>query len=783
MDDRFSVGTNIWDLEQVKTLGTMPMLLGLTDLGTDYLWKIEPQPHITFGVDVYDYDIQNVDDNDPYTNGEFVVTFQDGSVRAFANNWAYDSYITLNYFGAINGYPTYAGKNLSISVFDIFSGYNGPEVFIGWYDSSISNVYDDFYDDTYTNLPADIEYWYRSSTTQYDVVQSLTSLEQTGQLAEILKSAQSIPSADGIDIDGDGDMDIVVCIDNLYLLWNIGDSSNPSFILDTDYFEEVNEEQGKRKFFSPQFVEFDHDDDYDLSLGYSNRVGATYFENYGTIQKPHWMEKKELLNNFDREATINVYNFTRPLFVSYQDYSAFLTLALGDEYYSKYWVFVMYDVFTNDISVFQIKYDIQTSYMLATYPLLSRLEINSFKSSVGETIYGTSTFRNFGFRAIESWTSRMELFNWTLTVETGDLDEDGKGEIIVGDYDNNIYIFEHMLNNTYKRAFRFQDMYQNYPTDESPYAWDQFGSFSGEFNQTIWNHVTHILVGVDLDGNGYQELVALAGTVLYVFEVVYDDFSGRIIDDSYRLVYQYDLLLHDEAGYLKAEDFLDATGLYWAKDLDLDGYSEIIIALEKQIFVYTPLTNKMYELFGLVPSTTTTGHYNLPGNSRVFDNITISGLRVTDINENGIEELIVYGTVGKIGFYDTGYLIMIESNYLGYHIVWQAPDTILKNNKIFTVEVADQDLDGLEELIIGGEKGLTILEFKGTAAVMDFAIISVVTGHMNYPVMDSNPLFGFSDRFTSDDQRKQRSHDMIQFIYGTTNHSYLAIWSEYNAAN
>lgn len=778
VDDRFTLGTNIWDLEQVKTLGTMPMIYGWTFLDTtEYALKPSNQPKSQIGdIDIFDYDIGYVD-SDPYANGDFVVSTVTGDVYFFNNMFVYDVGNTGLYFSQINSYGNYNGFNLTVSLIEVSNASSGPELFIGTYDPSISNVYDDWYDDTDTESPANLHIWSQSGGT-YLGPETLYSFESTGQLEELLKNAQSIPSADGIDMDGDGDMDVVVCIDALYLLWNIGDRENPEYILDADYFADVNAVQGRRKFMKPKFVEFDHDGDYDLTLGYSNRVGATYFDNYGTATNPKWEEKKELLNNLDYEATINVYNLTRPLFVSYLDFSIMNTLLFGEDFMDKYIYFFMFDVFTNDIHYFLIDYETQTSYMVATYPLISRVEINSFRSEEIEYYEETYTSRNFGFRAIESWSTALELLEWTMTVETADLDEDGSGEIIVGDYDNNIYIFEHMLNNTYKRAFRSPDVVQYYATDETPYAWDQFGGYTGEFNQTIWNHVSHILVDVDLDGDGYLELVALAGTVFYIFEVVYDEFSGKIIDDTYQLVHRFDCLRSDEGPYMIEAGLIDPVGLTWAKDLDHDGYREILVAFESQLFVYEPYNDEFYEVFGQV--NTPTGHYNLAGNSRAYPDMTIAGILVADTNQNGWEEIIVYGEIDDATVpYDMGYIAIIETNIHGYQIIWQAPTEVVASNKIYTVEIADQDYDGQLEVIIGGEKGISIWEYHGDADGDLYEQINVITGSMNYPIMQSNSLFGENSFYGIDNQIRQRSHDVIQFVYGTTNHSYIAVWTEW----
>jgi len=774
VDDRFTMGINIWDLEQVKTSGAMPMIYGYTDPGTTtYRGYFTNQPIDSIPGQIADYILFNIDGDSPAT-GEFIIADSSGDVYYFDKGLNYDAAQTTQYFTNINSYTTYT-SNISISAAEVDIDYANPEILIGYYDPSISNVYDDFYDDSSTEIAADVHLWGQSSG-EYVYINSLSDLETTGQLKEIMKNAQSVPSTAGKDIDGDGDTDIVICIDNLYLLWNIGDNADPEFVIDEEYFEDVNAVQGRRKFFHPQFVEFDHDGDFDLSIGYSNRVGATYFDNYGTAKSPKWEEKKELVNNFDEEATINVYNFTRPLWVSYFEYDEFFALNMeniyGKDYDSRYFFFTMIDDKTGKMGYFLISYSVQTSYMVAANPKVARVEVNTFKSE----IVGSLQKRNFGFRAIESWSTAIDLYNWTLTVDTGDLDQDGKGELIIGDYDSNVYIFEHMTNNTYKRAFRSPDMLQFIATDETPYAWDQFGGYSGIFNQTFWNHVSYLVVNADSDGDGFLELAALAGTVLYVFE-------DTGVDDTYSLMFRFDLLRNVEADYMNEYEYLTPSGLTWAKDLDLDGYGEFILAFDSQVFVYEPYSGKLYELFGNVAiSDPLPGHYNLPGNGKVYPQVKISGILCSDVNENGKDELFIYGSYDQATINDPGYLVMIESADLGYQIVWQGPDELVGGNKIYSIELGDQDYDGLKELVIGGEKGVSIWEFDGSETVVSFKNIGVITGHMNYPIMPAYSLFGENNYSTDSDFRLQRSHDVIQILHDNgsgENHSFIAVYSQY----
>ncbi|MHA1303003.1 MAG: hypothetical protein ACTSPI_04800 [Candidatus Heimdallarchaeaceae archaeon] len=778
VDDRFTMGLNIWALKQVKNTGVMPVIYGATDLGTNYLLEFGNQPIDQITGVIADYVMFNIDGDSPAT-GEFIMSNNAGDLYVFSRSFEYDAAMTTDYFSDINAYASYT-SNLSVGVAELDTDYYGQELLIGYFDSAGTYVYDDYYDDSYTSLPADIHMWYKvtSVTSGYAGPKSLSDLEITGQLTELMKNAQSIPSATGIDIDSDGDMDLAVCIGKLYLLWNVGTSDEPEFILDAEYFEDVNAVQGKRQYTHPQFVEFDHDGDYDLVLSYSNRVGATYFDNYGTATNPKWEEKKELMNNFDEEATINVYNFTRPLWITYYEYDEYATLLLSQQYskdYTDMYYFVtMIDDRTGEFVYLMISYDIQTSYMVAVNPAISRIELNTFKSEIFSSVY---KWRNFGFRAIESWSTSINIYNWTLTVDAGDIDQDGQGEIIIGDFDSNIYIFEHMTNNTYKRAFRSPDMLQFIATDETPYSWDQFGGYEGEFNQTFWNHVSYLVINADSDNDGYLEIAALAGTVLYVFE-------ATDVDDTYTIMYRYDVLRNAEGDYLRSEGLTIPSGLTWAQDLDLDGYGEFIIAFESQVLVYEPYLGKLYELFGtLAEDDPIAGHYNLPGNSHIYDEVTIAGIRASDIDRNGVEELIIYGSIDSSNYiYDVGYLIILEYNDLGYEIVWELPSELLNNNKILTLEIADQDYDGKEELLIGSDKGVLICEFIGSPGSMDFEEISLITGHMNYPAMSANSILGDTLHDTDGDV-KQRQHDVTEVYHSSVDaYQYLSVFCQWNGS-
>ena len=82
-----------------------------------------------------------------------------------------------------------------------------------------------------------------------------------------------------------------------------------------------------------------------------------------------------------------------------------------------------------------------------------------------------------------SWTNEDQIQEWTRAVTTGDLDDDGDREVIVGDYDNNIYVFEHLSNNTYKRAFKSHNLNHSESTTLSPYLCEELAGIEGDFTR------------------------------------------------------------------------------------------------------------------------------------------------------------------------------------------------------------------------------------------------------------------------------------------------------------
>ena len=101
------------------------------------------------------------------------------------------------------------------------------------------------------------------------------------------------------DLDGDGDLDLAVGIDDGDLRYyeNTGTSANPDFIQrtgETNPLHNIN----AGSYTTPEFVDVDDDDDFDLVIGSGNE-GMYYFENTGTTTAPSFTQRTDNDNPFN----------------------------------------------------------------------------------------------------------------------------------------------------------------------------------------------------------------------------------------------------------------------------------------------------------------------------------------------------------------------------------------------------------------------------------------------------------------------------------------------------
>lgn len=614
---------------------------------------------------------------------------------------------------------------------------------------------------------------------------TLSESDLTGQLYSVLRESTWMPKAASADIVGDSNPDIIVTNGKVSLLetvrvqnppsefgvYGIYSSQthlNPPFAgalpfgdLDTvfvgDYFKEINENSKGRHYTNANPVDFDQDGDFDLILGFARydeanfgfekmSYGMTYWENEGSRDDPTWIEKKKAITNNVPESNFQVNYYTDPILI-YDNYDFGEATTSLKGYHPLYQDnlptrLVMFkcnkhpdynDAFQGALIQFTAEYSQPTSLLVATYPEAKRIDINLIDKS-------SPTYTNFGFHIFETWNNEDELQEWTLSVDTADLDNDGKNELIVGDYNNNIYVFEHLTNDTYKRAWRSFDISREITTTDSPYAADQFGGISSEFTRTIFDHVKFLHAGCDLDKDNLQELIAATDDMVFIFEAQLTPSGLYVQDDTYQLVTTIDLQAEQKLEYLPL-DQLKITALLTADDFTRNGLNELVIAAGSALLIYEidadfkSLTEIFFPERVLVDSI---GKYNLPGNYLLNPTYFINTILLDDLDKDGNCDLVLAGINDvTIDSLNNGFITIAE--WQGGTFIQLADSEDFVNtvayNPINDLDVDDSDLDSYKELVIGHNQGIDIYEFVGDNNV---EIREVISSNPNYQLLDIN---------------------------------------------
>ncbi|MFX1272286.1 MAG: hypothetical protein ACFFAX_11410, partial [Promethearchaeota archaeon] len=580
---------------------------------------------------------------------------------------------------------------------------------------------------------ADIYFFERAATdVPYETLnyKTMADLDDTGDIVVALSNAKTVPRMKFGDWDGDFDLDMILSTGFLYYCENIGYQEDgwSRFRMVPGYFASLNTEEEMNDYWGqPEMWDINKDGEQDLILSYDRREGATCYLNDGTAEVPKWVKTKKLFSNTRPETNLKFNHYTdirvAPMgWGLMQDYWYDVNSDMETFQDAEYTI-MAFKQDTNDVDIFWPVYSQSSSYIVATYPTVKRLEFAIQYD--GAYDFGN----NFGYHVMESWNTEDDLEDWTLTVRTGDVDADGKGEVIVGDYDNNIYVFEHMLNNTYKRAFRSFDINHTEVSDTSPYMWEELEGISGTFNRVIWDHVKYILADCDIDDDGLKELIAAAGLQVYVFE-------DTGIDDTYDLAYTFDM--RDNPS-VEADDFehaTEVTALGMGDDFDLNGENELIIAVGPFLFVYNiPYNTWTYQYEYFMRSVNLEGPAYLVGNGahEDFKEAWIDTLALSDLDEDGRGEIVIGGRINTTLIREDGFVAVYEWRGASFGKLWEAPANVTTWNPITSVAIDDQDYDSKQEIIIGHTKGFDIWEWTGTGE--NFIKVDVVTSSPNYPIV------------------------------------------------
>ncbi|MFQ5980161.1 MAG: FG-GAP repeat domain-containing protein, partial [Candidatus Heimdallarchaeota archaeon] len=746
-DERYTLSNNIWDIVQIpkEYNSTFPTwiaeanndIIDLPSITMDKISSISAVPITSSGA-------HNIVINRNNVLPKPIQLYQDDGTNLtdttnfflWPNFWANWFIDTLKAYTQSSSAFSQAKtdsrpKYLAVSLYDALNPYdpNNPSseahafIFIWYFNSGAQQYY-------FSHSLSDNEVWGQSHN------------EITGQLNTVLKMSQIQPTMAWGDMDNDGNEDLVVANGKLYLIRNLGGSS---WELVPDYFEEIN--QGIKEYRNPQLVDFDLDGDLDLIMseeGYS-MPGLFYWVNIGSGTSPSWEYRRQDLYNLRYEQQGST---TKSTFLGFQgpgsqtaNYSLF-TIEYGESINETISMLAFNNLTTN-VDYFRADYESQNSLIVGINPYLARVDMNLRPPS----LFGTED-KNYGYRILSTWNTQYELDQWTQAITALDLDGDGKRELVVGDFDNNIYVFEHLANNSYKRAYRSFDLSRQFNTSESPYAAQQLSGLSASFIRFEWQHVELITGGMDIDGDGFQEFAAIAGLTIYLFE-----HTGR--DDSYQLIWSINLgetAWSTLLDYFKIASF---TALSPSDDMNYNGKDELLAAVGPFLFIFEgEANNEISEIFmnpSLENMFSVGSKYVLPENGLLhyfatydgsFD-LEITQVYVGDVIKNTPEKEIVVVGVNRTSWgHEHGFGMIMRHRGVSFIHVAEFPREVTWLNPISDIKVDDQDYDGQPEIILGHAHGVDSWEVHLNLSAgslgdpsEEFSLNrqAILSGSLNYP--------------------------------------------------
>jgi hypothetical protein len=326
------------------------------------------------------------------------------------------------------------------------------------------------------------------------------------------------------------------------------------------------------------------------------------------------------------------------------------------------------------------------SYIVARYPLIHLVEIDKRTES-------------YGFEAYDSWDNHEMLGNWTRAVEIGDTDQDGKPEAIVGTFDNNVYTFEQVANNTYRRAWRSNDIYQI--TGSLTIQWPSYAD------------AQDVVIG-DQDQDGKMEIIVAAAERIFVFE--------NTGNDIYELVWQSGAIVTENVlGYKKSmtqytrPPLTEITALAVDYDLDNDNASEIIGGIDGWFFAFECTGDNNYSLIWKTLRPPYTGYV-----AQIYDIVT------GDTDQDGFREILLVGADEKYNEY--GEVILAYSWFEVYenyeNVTYSTRDNMFSRSfdsgetwalpgAAYSVALGDHNYNGIPEIFMGTTYWIHIFESNG----------------------------------------------------------------------
>ncbi|MFX1283972.1 MAG: lamin tail domain-containing protein [Promethearchaeota archaeon] len=719
-DDFFNLEQTIWSIQGTPKKSVIPSWRYIKGTTTEFTsWPSNSLHYL---------DIKELDSTSE--GGELIIAEFPSTYKLIiaesggTGNWLQTT--TENIFGSpaaptdwVNGYPDFAGKVLT-TVFSDISDDQGEELItFPWYETFVNPNPD------LTIMPVvwkwDVDH-YAFSEVLWDV---------DSYLYNYLYDSTTYPSAAAADMDNDTDNDLIISNGRLAMLWNIGNASDPIFKFDFDYFKEFNERAPPNPIFSPNAWDYDQDGDYDIAYSYGQgsgefRYGMDFFENQGTPTDPLWVRNAYVMKNPTTDGSLRFNNYTLGVIIPSN---------ANEKSADSLWVWNGVEKTLRNLIA---ETDQQSSFIIGTNPELMKLEINQ-KQSPPEAI-------NFGYSILKSWTNLRELDEWTLTLTTSlHLDNDDNSEIIVSDFDNNVYVFEHLTENTYKRAWRSFDLNHTEETTYSPYAFQDLEGVSGDFRKTLYDHGNLLASGLDYDKDGNEEFIITAALSIYIFEA-----TGY--NDEYKLIFEkdYQYIINDTS-------ITQFTALAITPDFDGRGSMVAIAAKNYLCLLRADPQHCFVESFQSVSGS---GFYGVPGVPTDYPFLDIRTLLFADLNQDENIELWIGGQ-NSSETSEEGFLLALDSNYGDIHKIFDFPaiSTIVN-----ALETTDADYDGFIELIIAHGHGLDIWEANNDPDIFQFTLLSYISSDPNYGQSQQvSPVF---DTYQSPTGLAPRSQDIFHLQGG-----------------
>ncbi|MHA1966206.1 MAG: lectin-like protein [Candidatus Hodarchaeales archaeon] len=622
---------------------------------------------------------------------------------------------------SINSDSRYNNKGLTIAFGNLYNKSKDEIIVFPWFQGSFRKP--DAFDSTL--LPTISEF----SGGQYVSPVPLTDID--GYLYSYLSQSTTFPSATIEDVNNDSLNDIILSNGRLTILWNVGNATDPSFKFDFDYFKGLNQAAPPNPIFSPNAWDYDQDGDYDLtySYGYDSsgkvRYGMDFFENQGSQTQPIWIRNAYVMKNPTTDGSLRFNNYTAGVVIP---------SSTGEQSADSLWVWNGVGEHLRNLIA---ETDQQNSYIIGTNPELMKLEVN-LKQSPPDAV-------NFGYSMVKSWSNLEELADWTLTLATSyGLDGDNNGEIVVSDYDNNVYVFEHLIENTYKRAYKTHDLNHTETTVDSPYAFQDLPGVPGTFQRTLFDHGNLLATGLDYNENGLEEFVIAASFQVYIYE-------STGFNDEFNLIFEGDYV-----NYILDPDVNQFTTLAITSDFDGRG-SMLAFGVSNQVFLirWDPVLGWL-ESFQSINGGS--GLYNIPGNPNYWPDLEIRTMLFADLNQDKKTELWIGGCNRTVT--ETGFLLALESDFGNIHKIYDFPQI---STRINALETSDSDFDGNLELIIAHYDGVDIWEAEKSDD-FSFSRTEVISSDPNYAnENDLSPTFG---TYLSPEGLAPRAHTVLRLESG-----------------